>query len=214
VPQTRRGRFQTGIVAEMKPEQDDRLGDVSQPTQHSLERLQPPEIIGQVENPALETVRRFWWRALDRVCCCFVLIRLSIHDRIFGPEPPTPADLKRDAHHERLVRAFPVASETIEPTKYPYRQNRDGKLGSHYRQRRSATILCGSGHRPIRPPGFFLNLVPCREVRTEELRRRFLTPRSTDIDLARHEFVDRILPYRFGAPFRRIWFVFAGGETP
>jgi hypothetical protein len=130
VPQTRRGRFQTGIVAEMKPEQDDRLGDVSQPTQHSLERLQPPEIIGQVENPALETVRRFWWQALDRVCCCIVLIRLSIHDWICGPEQPTPADLKREADHERLVRLFPAVGEAIEPTKYDAGQNRDGEFGS------------------------------------------------------------------------------------
>jgi len=38
----------------------------------------------------------FWWRAFDRVCYCFVLVRLSIRDRICGPEPPTSADLKRE----------------------------------------------------------------------------------------------------------------------
>jgi len=38
-----------------------------------------------------------------------VLLRLSIFDRIHGPEPPTPADLQREAaDHERLVRAFPA----------------------------------------------------------------------------------------------------------
>jgi hypothetical protein len=55
----------------MKPEQDDRLeprGFLSQPTQRYLEGLQPPKIVGQVENPALETARRFWWRGFDRVC--------------------------------------------------------------------------------------------------------------------------------------------------
>jgi hypothetical protein len=101
----------------MKLEQHDRLeagGFHSQPTQRSLGRLQPPEIVGEVGNPALEAVRRFWWRAFDGVCNCFVLTRLSFHDRIFGPEPPTPADLKREADHERLARAFPVAAEAID----------------------------------------------------------------------------------------------------
>jgi hypothetical protein len=80
----------------MTPDQDDRLGArgvLGQPRECSLETLQPPEIIGEVSNPVLEALRRFWWRAFDRVCYCVVLIRLSIHDRIFGPDPPTPADL-------------------------------------------------------------------------------------------------------------------------
>jgi hypothetical protein len=105
----------------MKPEQDDRLearGVFSQPRECSTESLRPPEIVGEVANPVLETVRRLWWRAFDRVCDFFVVIRLLIFDRIFGPEPPTPADLKREANHERLVRAFPAAGEAIEPIKY------------------------------------------------------------------------------------------------
>ncbi len=116
----RRGRFQVGIVAEMKPEQDDRLearGVFSQPRECSTESLRPPEIVGEVANPVLEAIRRLSWRAFDRVCYWIVLIRLSIFDRIYGPEPPTPADLKREADHERLVSAFPVAVETIEPMK-------------------------------------------------------------------------------------------------
>jgi hypothetical protein len=32
-----------------------------------------------------------------------------------GPEPPTPADLKREADYERLVRLFPVIGGAIEP---------------------------------------------------------------------------------------------------
>jgi hypothetical protein len=36
---------------------------------------------------------------------------------IYGPEPPTPADLKREADHEKLVGVFPVVGETIEPNK-------------------------------------------------------------------------------------------------
>jgi hypothetical protein len=90
----------------MKPDQDDRLGvggDLSEPTQRSVERLRTPEIVGEVANPVLETVRRLWWRALDCVCTYCVFIRLSISDRIFGPEPPTPADLKREDDHELLI---------------------------------------------------------------------------------------------------------------
>jgi hypothetical protein len=49
----------------------------------------------------------------DRVCDCIAIIRLSILDRIFGPEPPTPADLEREADHERLVGAFPAAGEAV-----------------------------------------------------------------------------------------------------
>jgi hypothetical protein len=110
----------------MKPERDDRLGArgvLSQPTQRFPERLPPPEIVGEVGNPVLETLRRLCWGAFDRVCYWIVLIRLSIHDRIFGPEPPTAADLKREAGHEQLVRAFPAAGEAIEPTKYHAGQN-------------------------------------------------------------------------------------------
>jgi hypothetical protein len=124
----------------MKPEQYDRLrrrrdwtlvskldarGVLSQPTQRYLETLEPPEIVGEVANLVLEAIRRFWWRAFDRVCNCMTLIRLSIFDRICGPEPPTPADLKREADHERLVGAFPVAGKTIEPTNGYAGQNRD-----------------------------------------------------------------------------------------
>ena len=101
----------------MKPAKDDRLdarGFFSQPRECSAEGLRPPEIVGEVTNPALEAIRRFWWRAFDRVCDCIVLVRLSMHDWIYGPEPPTPADLEREADSERLVTALPVAGEAIE----------------------------------------------------------------------------------------------------
>jgi len=86
-----------------------------------------------VDNPVLEAARRLWWRAIDRVCGFFVLIRLSILDRIWGPEPPTPADLEREADHERLVGTFPMTGETIEPRERRAGLNRDGQIGSHYR---------------------------------------------------------------------------------
>ena len=86
----------------MKSEQHNRLGNqgfLDQPGECSFGGIQQPEIVGQIENPSLEGIRRLGWRAFDRVCYCMVFIRLSIHDRIFGPEPPTPADLKREADH-------------------------------------------------------------------------------------------------------------------
>jgi hypothetical protein len=99
-------------------EYDLRASALSQPIQRYLETLRPPEIVGEVANPVLEAVRRFWWRVLDRICCRIVLMRLSIFDRIYGPEPPTPADLQREADHERLVSSFPMVVETIEPRKH------------------------------------------------------------------------------------------------
>ena len=120
----------------MKPDRNDWLegaGDLGEPREFSLEKLQPPEIVGKVRNPLLETVRRSWWRGFDCVCGFFVLLRLSIFDRIHGPEPPTPADLTRGADHERLVRVFSAAGEVIEPTKCRAGLSRRGEIGSHYR---------------------------------------------------------------------------------
>ena len=100
----------------MKPEQHNRLGNrgfLDQPPGCLPKGLQQPEIVGQLEDPAFEAIRRLWWRAFDRVCYWIVLIRFSIRDRIYGPEPPTRADLIRGCDHERLVRAFPVVDEMI-----------------------------------------------------------------------------------------------------
>jgi hypothetical protein len=93
----------------MKPEQDDRLEagvDLDSPREFPLEKLEPPEIVGQVDDSVLEAMRRLWWRAIDRVCYCAVLLRLTILDRICEPEPPTPADLKREAAHDLPRPAF------------------------------------------------------------------------------------------------------------
>ena len=104
----------------MKPgrhDWSDMGGALSQPRECSDETLAQPEIVGEIENPVLEMGRRLWWRAFDRVSGCLVYFRLWLFDRIHGPEPPTPADLQRETNHERLVKAFTVAGETIEPTK-------------------------------------------------------------------------------------------------
>jgi hypothetical protein len=84
----------------------------SHPGKSSGERLRSPKIIGQVDNPVLEAARRLFWRALDRICGFFVGVRLSIDDRIFGPEPVTSGDEKRERDHERLIRAFPTVEKT------------------------------------------------------------------------------------------------------
>ena len=79
----------------MKPEECNRFGWMGQ-RDSRLERLEAPEIVGEVENPLLEAVRRFWWRTLDRICSCFMSFRLWLFDRIHGAES-TPVDLQRKA---------------------------------------------------------------------------------------------------------------------
>jgi hypothetical protein len=119
----------------MKQEQEDGPGAegfLDQPRECSLGELQRPEIVGQMQNPSLEAIRSLWWRAFDRVCDSVALVRVSIHDRILGPESPTAADLIRKAEHERLVRAFPVVNDTIEAIKHYAGQNRERELGSPY----------------------------------------------------------------------------------
>ena len=51
---------------------------------------------------------RLFWEALDRVDYAFTLSRCWVVDRIYGPEPATPADMQREADHERLRKAFAV----------------------------------------------------------------------------------------------------------
>ena len=51
---------------------------------------------------------RLFWEALDRVDYAVTLVKCWVVDCIYGPEPPTPADLEREAEHERLREAFPV----------------------------------------------------------------------------------------------------------
>jgi hypothetical protein len=131
VPQSGIGAAQIRIDATMKPERDNRLGRIRQSAGCSLERLRPAEIVGEIQNPVLETARRVWWRAFHRVCYCFVLMRLSILDRIYGPEPVTPADLQREADRERLIQAFSAAGKAIEPGKRCPPKNRGSEIGSH-----------------------------------------------------------------------------------
>jgi hypothetical protein len=51
---------------------------------------------------------RLVWKALDRVDYALTLARCWVVDRIYGLEPPTPADIQREAEHERLREAFPT----------------------------------------------------------------------------------------------------------
>ena len=105
-------------------------GVLGEPKECSSERLRPPQIMGEVENPVLESVRRLWWRAIDRVCDFFTLRRLSIQDRIYGPEPPTPADFKREADHERLARGLSGDRRNDRAEEMPCRAKSSGEIGS------------------------------------------------------------------------------------
>ena len=81
-------------------------------------------------------MRRLWWRALDRICYCVVLIRLLIHDRIYEPEPITPGELQRQEDHERLISAFPAAGEAIDMVRLAsfYDSRFAGRLGVSLRR--------------------------------------------------------------------------------
>ena len=57
----------------------------------------------------ISRLARLFWEALDRVDYAITLARCWAVDRICGPEPPTSADRQREADHERLRKAFPVA---------------------------------------------------------------------------------------------------------
>ena len=74
-------RLQIGISAAMKPHRDGWFGAgraLNQPIECSAENLRPPEIVGEIENPMLETMRRLWWRAFDRVSCSDS-VRSTVH---------------------------------------------------------------------------------------------------------------------------------------
>jgi hypothetical protein len=49
---------------------------------------------------------RLFWVALDRVDHAVVVSGAGLVDLIYGPEPPTPADEKRDADRKQLPKAF------------------------------------------------------------------------------------------------------------
>jgi hypothetical protein len=49
-----------------------------------------------------------FWEALDRVDYSITLVRCWAVGRIYGPEPPTPADKQREAEHERVRGALPM----------------------------------------------------------------------------------------------------------
>jgi hypothetical protein len=55
----------------------------------------------------INRVTRLLWTALDRIDYAAGVARCWVVDLIYGPEPPTLADEKRDADRERLRRAFP-----------------------------------------------------------------------------------------------------------
>jgi len=53
-------------------------------------------------------LRRLFWRLADHLEYLLTLVRLRILDALAGPEPETPADLRRERDREQLERAFPM----------------------------------------------------------------------------------------------------------
>jgi hypothetical protein len=52
-------------------------------------------------------LQRLFWRVVDALDYLLTLVRLRILDALAGPEPETPADLRRKRDREQLERAFP-----------------------------------------------------------------------------------------------------------
>jgi hypothetical protein len=50
---------------------------------------------------------RLFWHILDVADYATISVRLRLVDLIYGPEPPTPADMQREKEHEQLQRTFP-----------------------------------------------------------------------------------------------------------
>jgi hypothetical protein len=79
---------------------------------------------------------RLFWEVLDRVDYAIMLARCWAVDRICGPEPPTWADRQREAYHERLRKAFPVAAVdgTTEADNSSRSNNNTKSFNSPYRK--------------------------------------------------------------------------------
>jgi len=70
----------------------------------TLTYIQPALGHDHSKMPAQHHLSRCFWQELDRTAGAAALVWLSILDRICGPEPPTPADEKRDTHFELGAR--------------------------------------------------------------------------------------------------------------
>jgi hypothetical protein len=57
---------------------------------------------------ALSVLSELWSWAVDRIEYAITSARLTIVDKVCGPEPPTQADRQREAVKEELRRAFPA----------------------------------------------------------------------------------------------------------
>ena len=53
-------------------------------------------------------LQRLFWRVVDAVDYLLTLVGLRILGALAGPEPETPADLRRGWDREQLERAFPM----------------------------------------------------------------------------------------------------------
>ena len=71
-----------------------RLGPVGSPRELVLEMTSGETMINRVI--------RLFWKVLDRIDYAAGVARRWVVDLIYGPEPPTPADRRREADREQL----------------------------------------------------------------------------------------------------------------
>jgi hypothetical protein len=92
----------------------------------------------------ISCVTRLFWEAVDRVDYAVTLARCWAVDRIYGPEPPSPADLKREAEHDELREAFPMIdlAGMIEVDREPRTHMESGAIGA-------AQVSNPTGPRPV-----------------------------------------------------------------
>jgi hypothetical protein len=117
----------------MKPDHDDRLeagGDLGSPREFSLEKLQPPEIVGRVDNPLKPSVvcggERLIASAFSLSSCgCGSSTAYMARNR----HPPTYSAMQITSGWSG---PFLMTGETIELRERRGGLNRDGQIGSPY----------------------------------------------------------------------------------
>ena len=67
-------------------------------------------------------LQRLFWRVVDALDYLLTLVSLRILDALAGPEPETPADLRRKRDREQLERAFPEMDAAISHYAYRHRK--------------------------------------------------------------------------------------------
>jgi hypothetical protein len=69
--------------------------------------LAPTENSAEWGREMFSAMGNYWWRLINGIEYGITLARLSIIDRLIGPEPPTAEDKIRERDMELLRKAFP-----------------------------------------------------------------------------------------------------------